>query len=428
VSRPAIAAATRPAGRAASRVAVLGALGLAAALAPAARAGGPEGDRLDGDRLGGDRLAAAIGERLFRRAWVPAPASTGADDGLGPLFNARACISCHAGLARGSTRTDRALDHGLVVRLGDGAGRPDPALGAQVQTAAIAGVAVEATVSLARRPAGDGLTRLVATVRPTRGTLADTTRISLRTAPALTLAGAIAAVDERSILAAEAASATGRAARLSDGGLGRFGWKAAEATLAGFTERAFSFDLGLSTPGRPAAGGDCTARQTDCLTAPGGSAAGGGREITAPIVAAIATHLARQPRPAPAGLDAAGRRGAAVFAAIGCAACHRPTLAGRDGGPVALYSDLLLHDLGPGLDDGVGDDVEAGGARSAEWRTAPLVGLGRARDRGLLHDGRAATIDEAIRWHGGAAAAARSGYLRLRPADARALAAFLEHL
>ena len=78
------------------------------------------------------------------------------------------------------------------------------------------------------------------------------------------------------------------------------------------------------------------------------------------------------------------------------------------------YTDLLVHDMGPGLDDGV---AEKGLSLSSEWRTAPLWGLGMTqpinRGAGFLHDGRARTIDEAIRWHGGEALHSKNAYLEL---------------
>jgi CxxC motif-containing protein (DUF1111 family) len=81
---------------------------------------------------------------------------------------------------------------------------------------------------------------------------------------------------------------------------------------------------------------------------------------------------------------------------VGCAKCHVPALAGVNG-DVLLYSDLLLHDMGPALDD----KIVQGNATGADWRTTPLVGL--AARRRYLHDGRAATLRDAILAHGGEA-------------------------
>ncbi len=88
--------------------------------------------------------------------------------------------------------------------------------------------------------------------------------------------------------------------------------------------------------------------------------------------------------------------GSALFVSTGCADCHTPTLAAGDK-VLPLYSDLLLHDMGPGLNDG----VVQGQAQGSDWRTTPLWGLSvRAR---FLHDGRARTIEAAILAHGGEA-------------------------
>jgi CxxC motif-containing protein (DUF1111 family) len=89
---------------------------------------------------------------------------------------------------------------------------------------------------------------------------------------------------------------------------------------------------------------------------------------------------------------------------------------------VLAYSDLLLHDLGQELADG----LAAESASAAEWRTAPLWGLGRAGR--LLHDGRAATVEAAILWHDGEAQAARQAFLALDEADKRQLLDFLKGL
>jgi CxxC motif-containing protein (DUF1111 family) len=115
--------------------------------------------------------------------------------------------------------------------------------------------------------------------------------------------------------------------------------------------------------------------------------------------------------------------------AVGCAACHQPTLGpthGRTAGAKAEpFTDLLLHDMGPGLADAAPSE----GAGAAEWRTAPLWGLGRAAGRrAFLHDGRARTPLEAILWHGGEALAARERFAALSEAERLQLLRFLEGL
>jgi CxxC motif-containing protein (DUF1111 family) len=111
-------------------------------------------------------------------------------------------------------------------------------------------------------------------------------------------------------------------------------------------------------------------------------------------------------------------QGQQLFALAGCISCHTPALSSRRG-EVALYSDLLLHDMGPALNDG----IVQGDATSAEWRTTPLWGL-RLRTR-FLHDGRAATLAEAILAHDGEGAAAARSFRQLPHDERRALLDFL---
>jgi CxxC motif-containing protein (DUF1111 family) len=133
--------------------------------------------------------------------------------------------------------------------------------------------------------------------------------------------------------------------------------------------------------------------------------------------------------------DPAVARGERLFSAANCAACHVATL--RTGShPVRAiarqtihpYSDLLLHDMGPGLADGRPDFAATG----QEWRTAPLWGLGLTKTvlstAGYLHDGRARTIAESILWHGGEAAPAKEAFRTMPVADRDALIRFLTAL
>jgi CxxC motif-containing protein (DUF1111 family) len=129
----------------------------------------------------------------------------------------------------------------------------------------------------------------------------------------------------------------------------------------------------------------------------------------------LAGYLASVPPPPAPGPDSAG---AALFAATGCAACHTPSLPSPRG-HVGAFSDLLLHDLGPGLNGGATEP----GVAATEWRTAPLWGISRAlRDgTGLLHDGRAANVESAVALHGGEASGARAEMQKLAPADRQRL-------
>jgi uncharacterized integral membrane protein (TIGR00698 family) len=134
--------------------------------------------------------------------------------------------------------------------------------------------------------------------------------------------------------------------------------------------------------------------------------------------ASLASAL-RRPESAPAAALAGAD--ARVFMSVGCAKCHVPSLRGTSG-EVLLYSDLLLHDMGPALDD----KITQGEATGADWRTTPLVAL-RLRER-FLHDGRAATLREAILAHGGEAEIVRRRFFELDEAEQAALYRFLSTL
>lgn len=116
-----------------------------------------------------------------------------------------------------------------------------------------------------------------------------------------------------------------------------------------------------------------------------------------------------------------GSHGGKLFASTGCAKCHVPALEGVNG-EIQLYSDLLLHDMGPALDD----KIVQGDAIGAEWRTAPLVGI-HLRQR-YLHDGRATKLHDAVLAHGGTAQIVRDRFFDLGDADRQAILDFVAKL
>lgn len=353
-----------------------------------------------------DPLDVAIGARLFRRQWVSAPSSTRAADGLGPLFGGASCAACHP---RGGAGTDP------VVRLGHGdAG--DPVYGHQIQPFAVAGQRGEALIRL---ETVDGRPRAILDDLAL-GPLDPATRIGLRRPPALAAAGAAAVLGDDAILAQEGRHG-GRVRRLADGSVGRFGWKASTSSLPDQVAAAFSVDMGMSTARYPDPHGECTLAEAACRAAPTGED-GMGPEIAEPIVTALASYVGSL---APAG-GRADPAGAAVFDRLGCAACHSPLLRDGAGHEARLFSDLLLHEMGPDLDDGVGEP----GVASSEWRTAPLAGLGAhlAAKGALLHDGRASTIAEAIAAHGGGGAEAREAFDAAPESERIALETYLKGL
>jgi CxxC motif-containing protein (DUF1111 family) len=112
------------------------------------------------------------------------------------------------------------------------------------------------------------------------------------------------------------------------------------------------------------------------------------------------------------------RHGEKLFAAVGCASCHVPSLPGQS---VPLYSDVLVHDMGPESASFCGIDTTP-----SEWRTTPLAGL--RYHPGFMHDGSAQSVESALRGHGGEASAARNRFAALSPEDREALLRFLRSL
>jgi CxxC motif-containing protein (DUF1111 family) len=213
--------------------------------------------------------------------------------------------------------------------------------------------------------------------------------------------------------------------------LGRFGHKAGVATVDEQSQLAFATDIGISTPLFPAGAGDCTPKQSRCLQAPNGNSPQydnleAHQQVT-DLVALYVRHLAvPAPRQTDSGTLAAGE---ALFNAIGCGSCHTPAYDGVLGYPrIAPYTDLLLHDMGEGL----ADHRPEGLANGREWRTAPLWGIGLTAavsgGESYLHDGRAATLLEAILWHGGEAQSQRDAVAALSSEQRAQLLRFIESL
>jgi CxxC motif-containing protein (DUF1111 family) len=355
-------------------------------------------------------LAAFIeGDEQFGRPFGPA-------DGLGPIFNNVSCAACHSGDGRG--RPENAL-----TRFSLGL---DPALalgGPQVQDRAIAGAEPE------RLPPG--------------------VDVSVRLPPPVFGVGLIEAISEADILYnADSADLdgdgiSGRPNWVTPppwvpadepGGapglrVGRFSRKAQVSTLLQQVVEAYHQDMGITSEFLPVENRNPLASRAtetaDRVADP---------EIPASTVRAVVAYIRMLAPPAPGEPTPRRQRGSAVFDSIGCARCHIPALmtgpssiAALANRRVELYSDLLLHDMGPGLADNRPD----GSASGTEWRTAPLWGLRLMRrflngDAFLLHDGRARSVEEAILLHGGEAQAARDRFAALPAADRVALLEFVE--
>ena len=229
---------------------------------------------------------------------------------------------------------------------------------------------------------------------------------------AMTLRGAgmidvIALGDVMANMALQPESVRGRPNLLPDGRMGKFGWKADSPTLIEFMGDAFRNEMGVTN----------TLRPRDQINGCGANRKS--PEVDGLILQGAAKFLNTLDPPAPTAACLASP-GAASFQSIGCATCHTPAMPGP-GARQALqvYSDLLLHDMGPGLDDG----FRQASAMGNEWRTAPLW---RVSERGkFLHDGRAKTLTGAILAHGGQGQAAADAFKGLDAAGKQALLSFL---
>jgi CxxC motif-containing protein (DUF1111 family) len=398
-----------------------------------------------------------LGRAVFEREWEMAGAGSAAFDGLGPLHNAPSCAACHVkdGRGRPPDGGDGAIASLLAVLAGpDGA--PDPVLGHQLQDFAVSGAAAEGRLAVTWTAVGvtlaDGtaveLRRPRFAVQAPPGAGPDpATRIGPRLAPQLIGLGLLERVGEADIAALadpadrDGDGISGRANRvdspsLGGAALGRFGWKAGRAGVGDQIARALARDMGLSSRLEPDGHGDCTDRQPACRAQPTGADPDTGLEVANAILGwltAYASNLAVPP-PRPALADARG--GEALFHGAGCARCHVPALRTRadpdaphlSGRQIRPYTDLLLHDMGEDLADGIGEGLASG----TEWRTPPLWGVGLADavngNAFFLHDGRARSVTEAILWHGGEAAPAREAFAAMGEADRARLVAFVESL
>ncbi|MGA2895644.1 MAG: di-heme oxidoredictase family protein [Xanthobacteraceae bacterium] len=331
------------------------------------------------------------GDALFNAEFTPA-------DGLGPLFNARSCFECHRSPTSGGMGIDGLA---VVSRIGNLHGRT------------FEGVARNAApVARAHTIASLGVPCDLVAGPPGAANL-----ISIRNTPAVYGLGLIEAIPDAVIRAGAVSHGDikGRANIVSDWQgherVGRYGWKADIATLDQMVGEAFRNELGMTNPRAPS---DPIGRGPNCGRAKQEI------DVNGTTILAVSAYIAALPVPSgqPGAEHAAGQK---LFTTMGCAACHIPALH-ADAANVPLYSDLLLHDMGPALDDGVTQGMAAG----ADWRTTPLWGLGtRVR---FLHDGRATSIQDAVLAHAGESEAATLAFRRLAASDREALLTFLEGL
>jgi CxxC motif-containing protein (DUF1111 family) len=318
----------------------------------------------------------------------------------------------------------------------DGNGTPDPVLGSVLQPQSTSG------------PNDGNVT--ISSYTTTSGTYGDSTPYTLqkpnyvfsgvtpayysvRIAPQLVGMGLLEAVSESTIEAladpsdADHDGIAGRVRTVTDpeSGLlriGRFGYKGSRARVSHQVAGALNTDMGVTTSIFPILDGDSSSGPVEV----------GDGDVTnwTKYVSLLGVSARRNLT------DSQALQGQALFGSANCWKCHTPTLTTSPYHPMAElrnqtihpYTDMLLHDMGPGLADNMGE----GNATGSQWRTSPLWSIGLTAGVSLgeayLHDGRARSLEEAILWHGGEAEASKEAFRTMSAADRAALIAFLKSL
>ncbi len=399
-----------------------------------------------------------LGRSFFVIPWVESPSATTARDGLGPLFNANTCISCHPANGRGTLFNKDGLEsRSLIARLSIKANDskehkellkykgfvPEEVYGGQLSINAIHGVDFEGKVKIDFKEIEvifpDGEKQIL--LKPNYslenlnyGTLKEGTIISYRIAPTLNGMGLIELISNEDILKnvdehdINNDGISGRANYVyshltKKEELGKYTHKASVAFLKEQIAGAAFNDMGLTTS--TFSSENCTSFQKECNDAPKARDA---IDLPDDRLDAITYYLKHIKSYTPK-ITKEYKEGLEIFEQISCVKCHNSSFDTKKGFKVYPYSDFLLHDMGEELSDG---KVEFK-ANANEWRTAPLWGLAlhekiNGEKPRLLHDGRARTFQEAILWHGGEASGAKENYMNLPKEKREKLLKFLEEL
>ncbi|GAB7129298.1 hypothetical protein JCM19000A_38060 [Silvimonas sp. JCM 19000] len=413
----------------------------------------------------------------------------------GPMFQQSSCIACHTANGKSSPSLNSALSN-MVVMTGaldaNGKNIVDSRFGPRMSMGLVTenGKTFDGRQAILKidsytQTSGSYPDGTAYTLQQPHYALTDTsgkalslpTRFSVRAAPHLAGMGLLEAVPETELAALASASqsdadgAVGRLQIVADAlnpatrRVGRFGWRGSSATVLQQTAAALNADMGVTTSVLPTRycgladnGTACRAadvsapklsdsdldllvRYTSLLAVPAQRHFAGeaplGISATTLVAQAVANSpLTQQQIDAENATQTRIARGAGLFAAARCTACHVATLttganhrfAELRNQTIRPYSDLLLHDMGAALADSYAEGV----ASNQEWRTAPLWGLGLQVSINpnvrYLHDGRARTVEEAILWHGGQGTAARDRFKKLPAADRAQLIEFVNSL
>lgn len=399
-----------------------------------------------------------LGRSFFTIPWVESPSATTARDGLGPLFNANTCISCHPANGRGTLFNKDGLEsRSLIARLSVKADDskehkeflkykgfvPEEVYGGQLSINAIHGVDFEGKVKIDFKEIEvifpDGEKQIL--LKPNYslenlnyGDLKEGTIISYRIAPTLNGMGLIELISNEDILKnvdeqdINNDGISGRANYVyshltKKEELGKYTHKASVAFLKEQIAGAAFNDMGLTTS--IFSSENCISFQKECNDAPKARDA---IDLPDDRLDAITYYLKHIKSYTPK-ITKEYEEGLEIFEQISCVKCHISSFDTKKGFKIYPYSDFLLHDMGDELSDG---KVEFK-ANANEWRTAPLWGLAlhekiNGEKPRLLHDGRARTFQEAILWHGGEASRAKENYMNLPKEKREKLLKFLEEL
>lgn len=349
------------------------------------------------------------GRRLFDRRWTE-------DHGLGaPGFNAESCASCHNAPALGGAGAN---EHNVIRFRGDSGYDPN-----RMFTVGSCG--------FSRPPESFDIQATMRKFRDRRANKSGISSLEEIQTPSLFGLGLIATIPDAEILKREDPSdrdgdgVRGVARRLEVNvaeEIGRFGWKAQTPRLSDFVCMALAGEVGVTAPEQGRGFG--LAKDSDSVSDP---------EISDADFEHLNFYVENLAAPRRAsGASYQAQVGERLFAAVGCTACHVPTLEGSEG-PVPLYSDLLLHEI---VETNEAQEKASRVRRSRRrddrkpepsgFRTAPLWGVGSTAP--YLHDGSAATLREAVLGHGKEALSSREEFERLETIDQEALLAFLKSL
>jgi CxxC motif-containing protein (DUF1111 family) len=351
----------------------------------------------------------------------------------GPNHVNISCTSCHHKNGRALPPAVGSVLSQYVVKVGDAAGNPHPMLGSVLQPKRISGTP-EGSVTLSGWAESNGLRK----PEYAFSGAATPANHSARITPQLVGLGLLEAVPEAAIMALadpddiDKDGISGKMQIVSDYAsgqprMGRFGWKAGKPSVGHQVAGALNSDIGVMTSLYPAP--DCGSAQGDC--GPSGSEiADVNLQNLIDYVSLLGVRARRDLK------DPAALQGEELFKSMGCAACHIPKMVTALTHPLAElrnqiihpFTDLLLHDMGPGL----ADNLPEGLASGSEWRTAPLWNIGMTAGvsggEAYLHDGRARTLKEAILWHGGEADASATKFKALPAVQQDAVLKFLKSL